>query len=551
MTDSLQTPGPTLCAAGDNRQSPETPAVTDPVWTSDSLPEPFPRQRYKRGRRRRPPAWALKIGRTLAAVKEFVRQTAPAWILLRRRELTTATVSFFVHLAAGLLLAGFLFPVVAGNAVFFRLGASFQDEFPEQAMELLGPLNAVQSETIQDLGVNSTVQLVLAGLEEGPLTDQAGADGLRELTLPRDVLSDTGEVSLLKGSFGGRSEAGRRAAVRKFGGSAESEHSVSAGLNWLKSIQREDGSWNFAEVGEAGQPGGMNTTDMGATSLALLCFLGAGRTHETPGEDQETVRKALEYLVRNAELSSSGADLRGRHQGNSGMYVQGIASICICEAHAMTPDDKTLKRLASESIKFIERAQQKVGGGWRYSPGDPGDTSVVGWQVMALQSAKAGRVNVQAGTFQDARRFLDSVEAKDGAFYKYTAEHPVTDTMTAVGLLCRMYLGWKRDKPAMKTGVEHLAQIGPSRDNIYFNYYATQVLHHWGGPLWDQWNLKMREQLVETQITDGPGTGSWDVTDPHGYAGGRIYQTALSLLTLEVYYRHLPIYRRFDEQNAD
>ncbi len=123
--------------------------------------------------------------------------------------------------------------------------------------------------------------------------------------------------------------------------------------------------------------------------------------------------------------------------------------------------------------------------------------------------------------------------------------------MTAVGLLCRMYLGWKRDRPALKTGVEHLAGIGPSREDIYYDYYATQVLHHWGGPLWDQWNLKMREQLVESQIKEGPGAGSWDVTDPHGYAGGRIYQTALSLLTLEVYYRHLPIYRRFDDKVAE
>jgi len=75
------------------------------------------------------------------------------------------------------------------------------------------------------------------------------------------------------------------------------------------------------------------------------------------------------------------------------------------------------------------------------------------------------------------------------------------------------------------------------------------VLHHWGGELWDQWNLKMRDQLVSTQLREGPGAGSWDVTDPHGNAGGRIYQTALSILTLEIYYRHLPLYRRFDATN--
>jgi hypothetical protein len=34
------------------------------------------------------------------------------------------------------------------------------------------------------------------------------------------------------------------------------------------------------------------------------------------------------------------------------------------------------------------------------------------------------------------------------------------------------------------------------------------------------------------------------VGDEHGSSGGRLMQTSLSLLTLEVYYRHLPLYYR-------
>ena len=113
--------------------------------------------------------------------------------------------------------------------------------------------------------------------------------------------------------------------------------------------------------------------------------------------------------------------------------------------------------------------------------------------------------------------------------------------------MCSSDLGWRKDRPELQAGVEHLAKVGPSRENMYYNYYATQVLHHFGGELWDKWNLRMREQLVTTQLRDGPGAGSWDVTDPHGGGGGRIYQTALSVLTLEVYYRHLPMYRKLDE----
>jgi hypothetical protein len=169
---------------------------------------------------------------------------------------------------------------------------------------------------------------------------------------------------------------------------------------------------------------------------------------------------------------------------------------------------------------------------------------------MALQSAKAGRIKVDSNTILDVKRFLKSVQHFDGAQYSYVPEQGPKDSMTAVGLLCRMYLGWKRDNLALKAGVEHLSKVGPQPGKIYFNYYATQVLHHWGGDLWNQWNLRMRNELVSTQVKSGPGAGSWDVRDDHGYQGGRLYQTTLSLLTLEVYYRHLPIYQKLDENES-
>ena len=81
---------------------------------------------------------------------------------------------------------------------------------------------------------------------------------------------------------------------------------------------------------------------------------------------------------------------------------------------------------------------------------------------------------------------------------------------------------------------------------MYYNYYATQVMHHWGGDEWANWNGVMRDQLIRTQKTakDGHMHGSWDLADPHGGTGGRLYMSCLCIMTLEVYYRHLPIYRR-------
>ena len=81
---------------------------------------------------------------------------------------------------------------------------------------------------------------------------------------------------------------------------------------------------------------------------------------------------------------------------------------------------------------------------------------------------------------------------------------------------------------------------------MYYNYYATQVMRHHGGPLWDKWNKTMRDQLVATQEL-GKGqcenTGSWNMGAGHGArVGGRLYNTALATMILEVYYRHMPIY---------
>ena len=503
----------------------------------------------QRTHRRKIPPWALKVTAGIAGTKRFFRETIPATLRSRRREITTAAVSFIIHLFVALSLAAWLMPESARDEVLHLVGiqADVDDpnELPEPLMEI------VQPEAIKDLNVDSTMQQMLAELDKGKHRIEIDSTDLNELTLPLEDLTEVSEIPFIKGHFGGRSDAGRRASVNLYGGNADSEKAVSLGLDWLQKIQLPDGSWSFDEVGEAGQPGYMGTTDMGATSMALLCYLGSGNTHKSKGKYQETVTKGLAYLLKNAERGASGADLRGRSEGNSGMYVQGIATICLCEAAAMERDDKELKRMAGDAIKFIERAQNKIDGGWRYSPGDRGDTSVAGWQIMALQSAKAGRIKVQSSSILDAKKFLNSVQSAEGALYAYVPGEGPSDSMTAVGLLCRIYLGWKRENPALKAGVEHLAKVGPRPGNIYFNYYATQVLHHWGGDLWKEWNLKMREELLTTQVKDGAGAGSWNVTDSHGGGGGRIYQTTLSLLTLEVYYRHLPIYRRFDDKAAD
>ena len=224
------------------------------------------------------------------------------------------------------------------------------------------------------------------------------------------------------------------------------------------------------------------------------------------------------------------------------MYGQGLSAIVLCEAYAMSGDEN-LRPFAQAAVNFIVHAQHSAGG-WRYIPGTPGDTTVFGWQLMAIKSGQMAGLRIPPTVIYKAMNYLDSVQVDDGAQYAYRAEKPTARaTCTAIGLLCRIYGGWPREMPALRRGVESLSKLGPSKDNMYYNYYATQVMHQYGGEHWKRWNRRMRDHLIATQANTGHEAGSWYLGGGHAKTGGRLYHTAMAAMTLEVYYRYMPIYR--------
>src|SRR5262249_27561965 len=156
------------------------------------------------------------------------------------------------------------------------------------------------------------------------------------------------------------------------------------------------------------------------------------------------------------------------------------ATIALCEAYGMTRD-ASLQQPAQYAIEYILSAQHS-GGGWRYQPKTPGDTSVTGWQLQALKSGEMARLSVSQSKMRLGGVYLDSVSANYGATYGYTDAN-ATPAMTAVGLLCRQYLGWGPRNPSLAKGVEYLKKNPPGEGyyDIYYFYYATQVLHFYGG----------------------------------------------------------------------
>jgi hypothetical protein len=342
---------------------------------------------------------------------------------------------------------------------------------------------------------------------------------------------------------------GRGSGHLQKGATQASERAVLAALNWLHRHQTQQGKWtlDYRHQCKGGTCSGYGffKSDSAATALALLPFLAAGETHKSKGPYQPTVTKGINWLVKQQR---SDGDLSGGC--DQPMYAHGLATIVLCEVYGMTRDER-VGLAAREAVAFIERAQNESTGGWRYLPGQAGDTSVFGWQVMALKSAQLAGLPVNSIVFDNAQRWLRSVaKGEHLGLYSYRPYEDVRLSMTAVGMLCRQYMGVDPKDPGILEGkrslLEHLPDNNLGRDTYYW-YYATQAMHNFMDRDWDTWNRTMRRALIETQVKQGCATGSWDpdkpTPDTWGKQGGRLMTTSLSALSLEVYYRYLPLFK--------
>jgi len=304
-------------------------------------------------------------------------------------------------------------------------------------------------------------------------------------------------------------------------------------------------------------PGSAKDFDEAVTALALLAFLGHGNTHRV-GDFRTTVKMALDYLLSRQD----GQGWIGRKESvDEWVYNHALSTMALCEAYAMS-QDPWLDEPSRRAVSCIIDAQNP-GAGWRYTPrkGD-NDTSVTGWMVLALKGAKNAGIEVPKSTWEGAiawfDRCFDPTSGRVGYQHRgdygsvmqgINENYEKLPTMTSVAVICRIFCGQSRNDPKVKRSVELVMKNLPTWDSkglkvdMYYWYYATYAMFQYGGRYWNRWSSTLRDVLARTQRI-GKGScihGSWDPVGKWGMVGGRVYATAINVLTLEIWYR----YRRY------
>lgn len=373
------------------------------------------------------------------------------------------------------------------------------------------------------------------------------------------------------GLYAERTRVDREEFIAGVGGTPVSEQAVAAGLEWLARHQAEDGHWGPDCLGASGSRcekdhpcGGHRGGPFEAaqTGLAILAFQAGGNYDFNGKSYSDHVRRGLDWLVAhqgpNGEIVGSNNHVDGGpagfiHYDQHYMYEHSIATFALAEACAVAraaqrhPDEKYLAA-ATKAVRFIED-QQHNDGGWRYTPEktSPSDASISGWAMLALKTAKEADLKVEEDTVSRMTAFFEQLADPLTGRTHYQGTAYLTHATTGVGMMVDEFIKHEPQSELVRLGASYLAdeaEAGWGKEkqqrmsDFYAWYNCTLAMFLAGGDTWDRWNNVIRDHLVSLQIHgEGCERGSWEPNDRWGDAGGRIYSTALSVLSLEVYYR--------------
>ncbi len=307
---------------------------------------------------------------------------------------------------------------------------------------------------------------------------------------------------------------------------------IARGLTFLAGQQKPTGA-----IDAGGPP-------LAMTGLSLMAFLSAGHT---PGQGKfgVNVTSAIDYLVSQAPADGYFGKVDG-----SNMYGHGIVTLALAEAYGVEKGKERrakLRVVLDRAVKVILDAQEikkdpTNDGGWRYQPtSQDSDLSLSGWCALALRASSDAGVTVPKDRVQRAMQYVLKCYRADEKGFVYQPGNPTSLPMTGVGVL-NLYLLDAADRPEALAGAKTLSEKfvnEQTRFPYYTYYYTTQAAYQAGENIWPTvWKVN-QDQLLDQQQPDGGWPQSRSGEEP-----GRVYATAMSVLTLTVPYRLLPIYQR-------
>ncbi len=301
------------------------------------------------------------------------------------------------------------------------------------------------------------------------------------------------------------------------------------GLQFLASSQTEKGDWS----------GGIEQGP-GITGMAVLALLASG---EDPnfGLYSNHIRKALRSMII-AQDSQTGFF-------GSSMYQHGFAMLALAEAYGAV-DERNLwvemkaPRSIGQALELAVRSaitSQKgnPNNAWRYQPnGTDADTSVSGAVLVGLLAARNAGIEVPDEAIDKAIAYFKSMTSKNGevaysggmgGFGESTARSSIATLSYAVAR--------RKDLTEYKATLSYIIErIEQPAQNYteYVRYYEAQALFQGDLGAWEKWNKLLVRQLKEAQLPDGSIRGGF----------GPTISTSLSLLSLALNFRFLPIYER-------
>jgi len=501
-----------------------------------------------------------------AILERYVEHPSPVrhWLEARIRQAPWWCISLLVHVCVVLILWSWPVPSRADVDAFHEIPIGIVDEPEQETLDREDEAPPIdtdrQLDDLDDFEIEDIQTPLIRGDEsevelETPPEPAYGAPDPEPVVSPIEGLPVIGPPADFARVPTGTIPPGDRGTLReairgKPVGDPELKTLVNhlvAALVWLAQAQGRDGSWDAKEWG------GDRSYKVGMGGLALLAYLGAGCTHRK-GSFQRVVARGLDWLARNQRPDGSFPW--------ETFYEQGIATIAVCEAYGLTGDPRA-GRVAQRAINYIVGLQPDHGG-FRYGgavPSGQGDTSVTGWQIMAIKAAILAGLDVPPRALDRCHAFLRNSARQYGtSAYLAGDQGAGSPAVTAVGLLCRIFLNddhrydndiaqavaWlnRRENPRLDTPAR-----GAANDlvaDLYYTYYSSLAMYQVGGENWRAWRKMYYDGLKAEQVKatrDAAGRfvkGSWEPGKHRwGKRGGRIYATAMGALCLEAPFRFL------------